>query len=77
LSSGNNKNNPHSDRDPDALTNREILANMLDSVAESDRDKAFLDKYKARLAQIDEDKAEIGTGQIGCKGDQKATGEAR
>lgn len=61
----------YSDRDPDALTNREILANMLDSVAESDRDKAFLDKYKARLAQIDEDTAEIARLKEEKKGAEK------
>ncbi|MEE1047061.1 MAG: hypothetical protein U0M60_06505, partial [Clostridia bacterium] len=60
-----------SERDPDALTNREILANMLDSVAESDRDKAFLDKYKARLAQIDEDTAEIARLKEEKKGAEK------
>lgn len=70
ISSGSD-NNLHSDRDPDALTNREILANMLDSVAESDRDKAFLDKYKARLAQIDEDKAEIARLKEEKKGAEK------
>ena len=60
-----------SDRDPDALTNREILANMLDSVAESDRDKAFLDKYKARLEQIEKDKAEIARLKEEKKGAEK------
>ena len=60
-----------SDRDPDALTNREILANMLDSVAESDRDKAFLDKYKARLEQIEKDKAEIARLKEEKKGTEK------
>lgn len=61
----------YSDRDPDALTNREILANMLDSVAESDRDKAFLDKYKARLEQIEKDKAEIARLKEEKKGAEK------
>ena len=44
---------------------------MLDSVAESDRDKAFLDKYKARLAQIDEDTAEIARLKEEKKGAEK------
>jgi hypothetical protein len=61
----------YSERDPDALTNREVLANMLDSVAESDRDKAFLDKYKARLNQIDADKAEIARLKEEKKGTEK------
>lgn len=55
----------------DAVPNRLILANALESVAESDRDKAFLDKYKARLAQIDKDTAEIARLKEEKKGAEK------
>jgi len=41
------------------LSNREILANMLESVAESTRDKKILSNYKDHLAKIAENKSEI------------------
>ena len=48
-----------SDRDPDALTNREMLASILESRAQTDREKLMLEKYKAKLADIETDQAEL------------------
>ena len=48
-----------SDRDPDALTNREILANLIESEDMSPSEKGFLTKYKNKIAQIEANEAEI------------------
>lgn len=48
-----------SDRDPDALTNREILANLLESEDMSPSEKGFLTKYKNKLSTIEAAEAEI------------------
>ena len=49
----------YSDRDADALTNREILANTLESAAQTEREKLMLEKYKAKLADIEIDQTEL------------------
>lgn len=48
-----------SDRDPDALTNREILANLLETEDMSPSEKGFLTKYKNKLSTIEAAEAEI------------------
>lgn len=59
--SSNNNNNPHSDRDYDAPTNREILANLLAAEDMSPSEKGFLTKYKNKIAQIEANEAEISS----------------
>ena len=49
----------YSDRDYDAPTNREILANLLESEDMSPSEKGFLTKYKNKIAQIEANEAEI------------------
>ena len=56
---GSQKDEMHSDRDPDALTNREILANLLETENMSPSEKGFLTKYKNKIAQIEANEAEI------------------
>lgn len=41
------------------LSSREILTNMLESVAETDRDKSILNRYKDHLSKIENNRAEI------------------
>ncbi len=48
-----------SDRDPDALTNREILANLLETEDMTPSEKGFLTKYKNKLSTIEAAEAEI------------------
>ena len=57
--SNNGNNNPHSDRDPDALTNRELLITALETDNMSPSEKGFLTKYKNKLSQIEANEAEI------------------
>lgn len=49
----------YSDRDYDAPTNREILANLLESEDMSPSEKGFLTKYKNKISQIEANEAEI------------------
>ena len=49
----------YSDRDPDAPTNRELLANALATENLSPSEKGFLTKYKNKLSQIEANEAEI------------------
>ena len=48
-----------SDRDPDALTNREILANLFEAKDMTPSEKGFLTKYKNKLSSIEASEAEI------------------
>lgn len=50
-----------SDRDYDAPTNREILANLLETEDMSPSEKGFLTKYKNKIAQIEANEAEISS----------------
>lgn len=52
---------------------REILANMMDTVAESEREKNLLAKYKGYLERIDNNKAEIAR----LKEERKAASKAK
>lgn len=62
----------HSDRDPDALTNREILANLLETEDMSPSEKGFLTKYKNKIAQIEANEAEISEMEAELKELKKA-----
>ena len=48
-----------SDRDPDTLTNREILAHLLETEDMTPSEKGFLTKYKNKLSSIETSEAEI------------------
>lgn len=61
-----------SDRDPDALTNREILANLLETEDMSPSEKGFLTKYKNKIAQIEANEAEISSMEAELKELRKA-----
>ena len=41
----------YSDRDPDAITDRELLANVLEASAQTDWEKKKLKEYKAKIAE--------------------------
>ncbi len=53
------ENNPHSDRDPEAVSNREILAGALESVAANDIEKNKLSQYKAKIEAMDEEQKKL------------------
>jgi hypothetical protein len=59
--------------DKEATSTREILANMMDTVAESEREKNLLAKYKGYLERIDNNKAEIAR----LKEERKAASKAK
>jgi len=58
------------------LSSREILANMLDSVAESDTAKRMLSRYKESLARVQENEAKIASLREEKKGASKAQKQA-
>ncbi len=69
--SNNGNNSPHSDRDPDAPTNRELLINALETDNMSPSEKGFLTKYKNSLSKIEANEAEISRMKSELKGLQK------
>lgn len=48
-----------SDRDPDSFSNRSLLANALESVAQNDIERAKLAQYKGKLALIEAEQAKL------------------
>ena len=48
-----------SDRDPDSISTRELLANALESVAQNDIERAKLEQYKRKIALIEEEQAKL------------------
>lgn len=49
----------YSDRNPDSVSNRTLLANALDSVAQNDIERAKLAQYKGKIALIEEEQAKL------------------
>ena len=49
----------YSDRDTDAVSNRTLLANALESVAKNDIEKAKLAQYKEKIALIESEQAKL------------------
>ena len=49
----------YSDRDPDSFSNRSLLANALESVAQNDIERAKLAQYKGKLALIEAEQAKL------------------
>lgn len=48
-----------SDRDPDSVSNRSLLANALESVAQNDIERNKLKEYKAKIALIESEQAKL------------------
>ena len=48
-----------SDRDPDSVSNRSLLANALESVAQNDIERAKLAQYKDKIALIESEQAKL------------------
>ena len=48
-----------SDRDPNAVSNRTLLANALESVAQNDIEKTKLSQYKEKIALIESEQAKL------------------
>ena len=61
-----------SDRDYDVPTNREILANLLETEDMSPSEKGFLTKYKNKISQIEANEAEISSMESELKELRKA-----
>ena len=59
LSSGKNKNTPHSDRPSDSVSNRSLLANALESVAQNDIERNKLAQYKQKISLIESEQAKL------------------
>jgi hypothetical protein len=49
----------HSDRDPDSVSNRSLLANALESVAQNDIERRKLEEYKSKIALIESEQAKL------------------
>ena len=49
----------HSDRDTDAVSNRTLLANALETVAQNDIEKTKLTQYKEKIALIESEQAKL------------------
>ena len=54
-----NKNNLHSDRSSDSVSNRSLLANALDSVAQNEIERNKLAQYKAKIELIESEQANL------------------
>ena len=50
----------YSERDPNAVSNRTLLAGALESVAQNDIEKKKLDEYKAKIALIEAEQKKLG-----------------
>lgn len=59
LSSKNKKSNPHSDRSPDAVSDRVRLANALESAATNSIERQKLKEYKNTISSIGEEQAKL------------------
>lgn len=49
----------YSDRDPDSVSNRSLLANALESVAQNDIERNKLKEYKGKIALIESEQAKL------------------
>ena len=49
----------YSDRDPDSVSNRSLLANALESVAQNDIERRKLEEYKGKIALIESEQAKL------------------
>ena len=49
-----------SDRDPDSVSNRSLLANALESVAQHEVEKKRLEEYKGRIALLEAEQKKLG-----------------
>lgn len=52
-------NSKFSDRDPDSVSNRSLLANALESVAQNDIERRKLEEYKSKIALIESEQAKL------------------
>lgn len=52
-------NSKFSDRDPDSVSNRSLLANALESVAQNDIERNKLKEYKGKIALIESEQAKL------------------
>lgn len=50
----------YSERDPNSVSNRSLLAGALESVAQNDIEKKKLDEYKAKIALIESEQKKLG-----------------
>lgn len=51
----------HSAQDPDSVSNRSLLANALESVAQNDIERNKLAQYKEKIALIEAEQAALGS----------------